>query len=1831
MVSEYRATCQTFIDNYIKKLAVDCVDYFKAEEGLAREDRELSWIEAGVGLAIKQSQDYDSDYMTAYSMWQTLYEQSDSECDDDDDDDEEWDDEFEYRNFLEERVLKLVKVEDAPPANAEEEKDQLLKKCGKLYNEILSSTLYWLRDFSAYVTRQSKNVGSSNMIRTAAQMSCWRHLNIDDCGEIDALARDCYRLGVMDEGGVTTFLSMMVDRIEDDLIRGVVKELPLFGEQSCRVIAIYNYNSPIYSPPLLLSEVKGDIMPRRSRVKRQRAYQAALEQELVEEERRVARQERRARQESVPPVPLPPQQPTPEERRDAIMEVVQESVMEKSRRLTERYREVLERSRALTVRFREVMDESRRLSERMFPQPPPLPAPIPLFPLAPSGPFYDDIIINNHLEYIDSILQDPNQYIETMPQRRMERGGISQQLYRLTPYALEVQARIREVVNSEFGYTTQLIQAAFLGRVYWDAFMIRLALAGPNASSRGKAVISFTQRVDPDAAAAQDAEDSRVRRPRTKQQVNFFRGETTPQLPVVVNDVVIRDYRPSIDYSLDTLISGIFEVVRPPAVGENTYLGDKRTYDSEMLYSDNDFVDITAAEILVETSSLGYGVTIIPCPNTVPNRLMGYCLPWALLTIPDIDFKKLPSRVSSLIRGAISSKSSSLGDMKAILRMLKLPTDGSGGYSWDTKNADGVMLIDLFEQLTQISLPIVNVETRQVIRHTNRIYKRSMSCVELGYLEAKEDRQGHYQLILQVTDDPTNSTINSMTQLGVIEEESGKLVPPTESYGDSNLETTYDTLSLLARGVGYQPKSIDEVRKLERDTSDYGLDCEIASVNLPINPKQLKSLPLRPDAVFECWTLFTKLDFAAVATNEYMVECCIDRVDRAGKRRNLTRDVEVSDLWKMETFETQKCQGFIEYIKKYVDSEETYGILLRFILAPQYVMQLDADGEWEDYVGIKWKSSVNPKFEFKERPLAFVCYDCETVNRDDDGLEPVTTPYSICAVMATSLEDMPKSLDELKSSNSFMCPARDNVDTGGHVDIIGEFVDWLDFNICCKYRVILVAFNGAKFDHIFLTDKLAKRRYLIPKTVMAVNNSVLTATTWSGMRLWDLSKILIGSLDSCCRSFKTSYQKVSGFDHHLPQKAYQDDLLDQWVTDNYDKLREYNFTDCLALLELTFKAENAARELSKELTGKPISITNTVTASSFAWKIYDTLHRKSNPKVSKAKGKSKTAKQDTSKLLEATIKKLRDEVTPTAHLATSAKLDPLPEPPKTYKAYKEIRSSLIAGRTQNLHERPIKLEGNFTMLDISSSYPNVMRNEVFPTGECVETSHEVPNCLGVYRCVFDQLALLDKKMPDGRPFPTIIPLRLESKALNWSYYDEIECWLTTPDIESLRSEGVEVDVFEGYYWTGKTSNLFKDYIDPIYALKQKLDSAAGTPEANPAKREFCKLLMNALSGKVAEKCHCFSVSTLSEDAYSTQTILSDLNYASVKYGFGQWGNAVYIEGKVRDDRLEDKYMEALSKGKVKPAVVAGYIYAYARRNLYRALKYGGHYCDTDSVVLDWDNYVKFRDDFPELMVKADQLKQLGQWEMENVQDGTVPYHFYAIAPKQYALIPTSGRGKGKIRTKGISSRDLFIEPDIKHLFIGRDRMSWDEMGNWAHEHQGLAFKNYPIAIRAFEAQVKGEKTYWLCTQVRRKVGLGFSADFRPIVKTVAPPAIDKPSPQQTVPKLAVPKLAPLLLLPSLPPFLTVDTKPELDESGLDHLRNTVLQHRDLINYQLAMLGDKVTDDIRAQVSETLSLLDEYPDIYLADEIDPDQYEVADRVMRTHLTRFNLELTYLNDM
>ncbi|CAO3628086.1 unnamed protein product [Cunninghamella echinulata] len=488
----------------------------------------------------------------------------------------------------------------------------------------------------------------------------------------------------------------------------------------------------------------------------------------------------------------------------------------------------------------------------------------------------------------------------------------------------------------------------------------------------------------------------------------------------------------------------------------------------------------------------------------------------------------------------------------------------------------------------------------------------------------------------------------------------------------------------------------------------------------------------------------------------------------------------------------------------------------------------------------------------------------------------------------------------------------------------------------------LIGYNNSRFDNfILLKYALMNNDYI--GHIRFTGNTIVSGNI-NGFKVRDLCRILNMPLDAACKAFKIELPKLTGaIQHHEVQFFYMNhkEKFDTYLNNYHNTIRDYVVRDCVCLSQLY----DVTKKTMERITHLDMSEHYTLAGMS-----YKAFKRVTN-------------------------------------------VSQLPIMNNSYTLYdKLIRQAIIGGRSQM---QTIK-EKDVCAIDCVSLYPYVMLNRRFPIGYPNQTETYVPGKIGVYNV---------KVIRQPHDKLNIVPLREEK--LRWEYKGEMDMVLCSVDIECLKRHGAEIEVKEGIYWENDKNNLFDHYFKELIKEKKQQDiwKEEGDERYNPVIRETDKLLMNGLSGKMAQRLFDTETEIIRNandmDRFYNKTIKGSQTFTSL-------GSAYIARGKKEPMPTT-------------PCIYGVLIYAYAREHMYESVLqylkpeelYG---MDTDSAFLKTE--------------KLDSIKQglmgsdFGQFKVElaNV-DGIF------IAPKCYCFY--KGSEIVKARFKGVKmGKDVEIEEEI---------------------------------------------------------------------------------------------------------------------------------------------------------------------------------------------------------
>lgn len=236
--------------------------------------------------------------------------------------------------------------------------------------------------------------------------------------------------------------------------------------------------------------------------------------------------------------------------------------------------------------------------------------------------------------------------------------------------------------------------------------------------------------------------------------------------------------------------------------------------------------------------------------------------------------------------------------------------------------------------------------------------------------------------------------------------------------------------------------------------------------------------------------------------------------------------------------------------------------------------------------------------------------------------------------------------------------------------------------------------------------------------------------------------------------------------------------------------------------------------------------------------------------------------------------------------------------------------------------------GDVTGIDVNSMYPYPMSKDEYPVSEGLRVDEFIYNddgtiASGIYYVEYEQIS--------GR-YPCILGADPDTNKLQCSMTGE--GWLTHIECNALLKYDAELHCYDGLYYE-ETAPIFQKFVNHFYSLRM-----AAMKMGDIAMIEICKLLLNNLYGKFAQRKETEEVLIMSVDAAmeweppkgtdSTITL-----YAELSPDYSAW----IVAG------------ESAIHTRTAIPVISSFVTAAARCHLHSLMeRIGGVlYCDTDSI------------------------------------------------------------------------------------------------------------------------------------------------------------------------------------------------------------------------------------------------------------------------------------------
>jgi len=545
----------------------------------------------------------------------------------------------------------------------------------------------------------------------------------------------------------------------------------------------------------------------------------------------------------------------------------------------------------------------------------------------------------------------------------------------------------------------------------------------------------------------------------------------------------------------------------------------------------------------------------------------------------------------------------------------------------------------------------------------------------------------------------------------------------------------------------------------------------------------------------------------------------------------------------------------------------------------------------------------------------------------------------------------------------------------------------------------LVSFNGCNFDNFILADWLYKNKMENISNPCYTNSQLLNFTINGRHNLFDLRRHVVGSLAHNCKSFKISSCAKKELDHNLVQLDYEKDpknFINKMKLN--EKMIEYNNFDVLSTGLLYHRYEKTFKDSDHT---KNIELRKKLTIGSIIWEVFEKYNKETK----------------------------------------LPKLD--------FETYNAIVKHRVAGRVELFNGSQI-VDECVASEDICSLYPYIcaVNKCYFPCGEIVKSSWEdyqiirktQPNLIGFFWCKVDQSNLKKRNLPQ------IYPLKTKIKN-DWKTPILEEVYLSTIIIDALIENKCKVEFIDksGIYFTEVMKNfeMFGFLLDFMKG-KNDQDKLKGTTKYNSSLRETLKLLMNSVTGKVAEGLHAEKVKMVNEYEYhkiKENPKTSKINAIDIK------GNSIFMSYTLNEEDLIKKQ---------RPVYLGTMIYDYAKMMMYNHIysKVGLKnllYTDTDCCKftksigdnwishysgkakmkdLVWDNVLQYDDRYKKHKLYEEHSKVFGSFENELSEDNIKSY----ISMKKCYLIIKEKNEIDAFSFKGVSKTNLYLTG--KEDFIG---------------------------------------------------------------------------------------------------------------------------------------------------------------------------------------------------
>lgn len=520
-------------------------------------------------------------------------------------------------------------------------------------------------------------------------------------------------------------------------------------------------------------------------------------------------------------------------------------------------------------------------------------------------------------------------------------------------------------------------------------------------------------------------------------------------------------------------------------------------------------------------------------------------------------------------------------------------------------------------------------------------------------------------------------------------------------------------------------------------------------------------------------------------------------------------------------------------------------------------------------------------------------------------------------------------------------------------------------------EIFVNAYNGARFDHLFLLKAFLRQGYNPDKFALS-NGAIVVACFCKVINFWDMCRHLVGSLKENLKLYNCGIEK-GDFNHSLARPW---DEMDQELQ---AQCLEYLEADVLGMSEL-FDIIHGT--ILKEYG---LEVVRFISTSQLTYAIW------------------RTKTFGTRRCESVYIPTLKEEACFRKAIYGG-------------RCYK-VKHAFCSSQYKDICQGQIAFDdiSDYVVdMDVVSLYPTAMRRD-FPVGDSHALDEE-----SLVRC--NEYVTVHKKLPwigiyeikfqcNRNLCHAILPRRTED-GLKWTLEDG-EGTYSSVDINNALRFGYTIQIIGGYYWT-RSMPILKEYIDHLF--KKKSEAEKGT-----SIYELIKLFLNALYGKMIQRPifnkHKWCSSLDEFHKFISECVVHE---------------AVFIEEKLYVGGYSRSILD-IEKDITKPSQIGVFVLAYSREimlnyfeksnpyfisdNLEEALMNDIYYTDTDSMQVHVRNKLPFG-------------KQMGCLD-DDLKGGKIIQAFW-IAPKLYCLeyvIIEDGKMKKcfHFRGKGVKTESLDAE------------------------------------------------------------------------------------------------------------------------------------------------------------------------------------------------------------